>query len=129
MKKKKFSTKLKESKQPRKQRRYNYSAPLHIKQKFVNVHISKELRKKYNKRSVGLKKGDSVKILRGKFKGHTGTVEKINLKKSKAIINGAEFTKKDGSKLPFLIAVSNLIITELNIEDKKRRKSIERKSK
>ena len=124
---KKFSTKLKKSKQPRKQRRYQYNAPLHIKQKFVHAHLSKELRKKHNKRNVGLKKGDSVKILRGQFKGKTGKVDKIDLKKSKAIIIGVEMVKKDGSKVAYPITISNLIITELNLEDKKRKKIFERK--
>ncbi len=124
---KKFSTKLKKSKQPRKQRRYRYNAPLHIKQKFVHAHLSKELRKKHNKRSVGLRRGDSVKILRGQFKGKTGKVDKIDLKKSKAIIIGVEMVKKDGSKVAYPITISNLIITELNLEDKKRKKIFERK--
>lgn len=124
---KKFSTKLKKSKQPRKQRRYQYNAPLHIKQKFVHAHLSKELRKKYNKRNVGLKKEDSVKILRGQFKGKTGKVDKIDLKKGKAIIIGVEIVKKDGSKVAYPITISNLIITELNVEDRKRMKIFERK--
>ncbi|TKJ17453.1 50S ribosomal protein L24 [Candidatus Woesearchaeota archaeon B3_Woes] len=124
---KKFSTKLKKSKQPRKQRRYQYNAPLHIRQKFVHVHLSKELREKHNKRNVGLKKGDSVKVLRGQFKGKTGKVDKIDLKKGKAIITGVELIKKDGSKVIYPITVSNLIITELDIEDKKRKKIFERK--
>ena len=47
--KKKFSESWKSSKQVRKQRKYRYNAPLHIKQKFVNVHLAKELRKKYKK--------------------------------------------------------------------------------
>src|SRR3989338_176397 len=45
--KNKFSTKWKESKQPRKQRKYRANAPLHLRKKFVNVNLSKELRKKY----------------------------------------------------------------------------------
>ncbi len=126
---KKFSTNLKKSKQPRKQRRYIYNAPLHIKQKFVHAHLSKELREKHNKRSLGLRKGDKVKVMRGQFKGHTGNVDKIDLKKSKAIILGVEVAKKDGSKTTYPINVSNLMIIELNIDDKKRKKVLERKQK
>ena len=126
---KKFSTNLKESKQPRKQRRYIYNAPLHVRQKFVHAHLSKELREKHNRRNLGLRKGDKVKVLRGQFKGHIGNVDKIDLKKSKAIILGIEVSKKDGSKTTYPINVSNLMITELNIDDKKRKKVLERKQK
>jgi len=127
--KKKFSTNWKSSKQVRKQRKYRRNAPLHIKQKFVHVHLSGELKKKYNKRNVGLKKGDKVKVVRGQFKKHTGNVEKIDLKKTKVQISGIEITKKDGSKTTKMINPSNLIITELNLDDKIRQKIIERKTK
>ncbi len=127
--KKKFSTKMKSSRQPRKQRRYIYNAPLHIKQKFVRAHLSKELRKEHGKRSIGLKKGDSVKVMRGQFKGKTGAVDKVDLKKNKAVVIGVETIKKDGSKVAYPITISNLVITELNIDDKKRKKILERKTK
>jgi large subunit ribosomal protein L24 len=121
---KKLKTK---TKQARKQRKYLATAPLHIKQKLVHAHLSKELREKHNKRSLGLKKGDKVKIMRGQFKKISGNVEKIDLKKGKAIVTGIEMTKKDGSKVNYPLNVSNLMITELNLEDKKRKNILERK--
>ena len=127
--KKKFSKHWKSSKQPKKQRKYRYNAPLHIKQKFVHVHLSKELIKKHKTRNLGLKKGDKVKVLRGQFKKHTGSVERIDLKKTRVYISGIEITKKEGTKTTYPIDPSNLIITELNLDDKKRQKIIERKAK
>lgn len=127
--KKKFSTKWKSSKQVRKQRKYRYNAPLHVKQKFVHVHLSKELKKKYGKRRLGLKKGDKVKIVRGQFRKHTGSVERVDLKKIGVYVSGIEITKKDGSKTTYPIHPSNLIVTELNLDDKVRQKIIERKQK
>ena len=127
--KKKFSLNWKSSKQIRKQRKYRHNAPLHVRQKFVHVHLSEELRKKYEKRNAGLKKGDKVKVMRGQFKKHTGTIEKVNLKKTKVQVSGIEITKKDGNKTTQLIDPSNLLITELNLDDKLRQKIIERKTK
>jgi len=127
--KKKFSTNWKRSKQARKQRKYRYNAPLHIKQKFVHAHLSKELKKKYKTRNLGLRKGDKVKVLRGQFKKHTGNVERIDLKKIRIYVSGIEITKKDGSKTTYPINPSNLVITELNLDDKIRQKIIERKTK
>src|SRR3989338_1833072 len=115
---KKFSTAWKGSKQPKKQRKYRYNAPLHVKQKFIHAHLSKELRKKYKTRRLGLKKGDKVKVLRGQFKKHIGNVERIDLKKTKVYVSGIEITKKDGTKTTYPIAPSNLIITELELDDK-----------
>jgi len=123
----KFSSSWIKSKQPRKQRKYRYNAPLHIKQKFVSVHLSKELRKKYSKRNINLRKGDSVKVARGQFKNKTGKVDEVSVKKTSVYINGIEIVKKDGTKARYPINPSNLIITDIDMDDKMRGKIIERK--
>ncbi len=120
--KKKFSTKWIASKQPRKQRKYRANAPLHLKKKFVSVNLSKDLRKKYEKRNVSVKNGDTVKIMRGKFKGKQGKITKVFLKISKVIIEGIQTTKQDGSKVSLKMQPSNLQIITLNLEDGKRLK-------
>ena len=127
--KKEFSKSWKSSKQPRKQRKYRRNAPLHIKQKFMRSHLSKELRKKHGKRSFGLKKGDRVKIARGQFKKKEGKVESIDLKRERVYISGIEISKKDGTKATFPIHPSNLIITELSLDDKMRQKILNRVKK
>lgn len=120
-----FSTMWKSSIQPRKQRKYVANAPLHIKRKFLSVHLSKELRKKYKTRAVKIRKGDKVKILRGQFNGNSGAIVNVLTKKSKVNINSAQIVKMDGSKVYYPIHCSNLIITELNVDDKLRRRSLE----
>lgn len=117
---KKFSTKWKSSKQPRKQRKYIANAPLHIKMKLTGVNLSKELRKKYQKRSIPLREKDTVKIMRGKFRGKKGKVMKVLLKTQKIEVEGIQIKKQDGSKVNIKLRPSNLQIIELNLEDKKR---------
>lgn len=124
--KKKFSIAWKSSKKQRKQRKYRYNAPLHIKQKFMKATLSKDLRNKHGKRNFSLKKGDKVKVLTGQFKKHEGKIERIDLKKSKVFIEGIEIAKKDGTKATYPFEPSNLMIVELNIDDKMRRKMLER---
>lgn len=119
--KKKFSTKWKASKQPRKQKKYLANAPLHIKKRFVSVNLSKELRTKHGKRNIPVRKGDSVKIVRGKFKGKKGKITKVNLKISKVNVEGIQVKKQDGSKVDIKLQPSNLQIIELNLEDRKRK--------
>ena len=126
--KKKFSTQWKSSTQRRKQRKYRYNAPLHIKHKFMAAHLSKELMKKYNTRSIPLREGDTVKVVRGNFKNHVGKIERIFLKKTKVYIEGAQLVKKGGVKSFYPIVPSNVIITNLNLEDKRRQKVIQRKN-
>jgi large subunit ribosomal protein L24 len=127
--KKEFSTKWKASKQPRKQRKYKANASLHIKKKFVSVNLSKELRKKYQKRNIPVKKGDKVKILRGKYKLKQGKIIGVKLKISKVTIEGIQVKKQDGSKVDVKLQPSNLQIIELNLEDQKRKAALEKNLK
>ncbi len=121
--KQKFKKNWKSSKQPRKQRKYTANTPLHLKKNFINANLSKELRKKYRRRNFPLRKGDKIKIMRGKFYGKEGKVTKVLLKISKIIVEGIQIKKKDGSKVDVKIEPSNLQILELNLDDKKRIKN------
>lgn len=126
--KRKFSVKWKSSKQRRKQRKYHHNSPLHIKHKFLSAHLSKDLMKKYKIRSMPVRKGDTVKIARGNFKSHVGKIEKVFLKKTKVNVEGAQIVKKDGTKFFYPLHPSNLIITSLNLEDKRRQAIMQRKN-
>tara|TARA_Y100000310_G_scaffold167856_1_gene167804 strand:- start:13293 stop:13682 length:390 start_codon:yes stop_codon:yes gene_type:complete len=124
---KKFSKSWKSSGKPRKQRKFRFNAPFHIRHKFVRAMISKELRKKHDKRNLSIRTGDKVKIMRGSFKKKEGKVERVDLKKSKIYILGVESSKKDGTKVKVGINPSNLMITEINLDDKRRQKILQRK--
>jgi len=126
--KKEFSTAWKSSKQPRKQRKYAAKAPLHIKKKLVSVNLSKDLRKKHEKRNLPVRKGDVVKVKRGKFKGKQGKVLSVKLKMQKIIVEGIQIKKLDGSKVNVNLRPSNLQIIGLNLEDKRRLKKKEIKT-
>lgn len=129
VKMKNFSKSWKGSKKPRKQHKYRAKAPLHLRKSLVSVHLSKDLIKKYGKRNVAVRKDDKVKILRGQFKKKEGKVEKIDRKRYKIYITGVELVKKEGSKVLKAIDPSKVIITELNLEDKKRKAKLEIKKK
>lgn len=123
----KFSIDWKSSTKPSKQRKYRFNAPLHIKQKFTSTNLSKDLKQKFKKRNVALRKGDKVKVMLGQFKKHEGKVDRVDLKKSLVFVTGVEATKKDGTKRMLALHPSNLMITELNMDDKQRQKILERK--
>ena len=122
-----FSTTWKGSKQPRKQRKYVYNAPAHIRTKFMTAPFSKELRQKHGKRNAPVRKGDKVMILRGQFKGKIGVVSDVDRANLRVRVENVGILKKDSSKVLYPIHPSNLIITEIRLEDKKRKVSLERK--
>ncbi len=119
-----FSKKWLGSKNPKKQRKYKAKAPLHRKKKLLSANLSKILRAKYKARNVVLRKGDTVKVMKGKFKGKTGKVNKVNISMLKVYIEGVQKKKQDGSMIDVPIRASNLQITELNTDDKKRFKKL-----
>ncbi len=127
--KKEFSTKWKGSKQPRKKRKYLAKAPIHLKRKFLSSNLSKDLKKKHARRSLEVRKGDVVKIMKGKFKKKTGKITEVNTSRSLISIEGIQGKKKDGSKYDIKIHPSNLQLIELNLEDKERIKIKEVKEK
>ncbi len=124
-----WSNKWVSSKQPRKQRKYRYNAPMHVRQKFVSAHLSEALKNRFGKRSLSIRKGDEVKVMRGSGRGFKGKVERINLKKAKVYIEGFNVKKVDGSEILKAVEPSNLIITEPKMDDKRRQMIVERSRK
>ena len=120
----KFSKHWISSTQPRKQRKYRANAPLHIKRKMLGVNLSKELRKKHGRRSIPVRKGDIVKIMKGKFKKKQGKVLIVKTKTGKIYIEGMQVKKQEGSKVNVPFRAPNLQIIELNLDDKKRMKKM-----
>lgn len=120
------SMKRPKSKKPRKQRKFLYNAPLHIRRKMISAHLSKELREKYKRRSLPLRKGDEVKVMRGEFKGTIGKIVRIDTKEYKVYIDTVKKKRSIGTEYLVPIHPSNLLITNLNLEDKYRIKMLER---
>jgi len=122
-----WSRKWIRSKQPRKQRKYRYNAPNHVRHKLLSAHLSKELKKQYGKRSIPVRKGDEVEIMNGSSRKTRGLVERVDMKKLKIYIEGVKAKKVDGSQISKPIDPSNLKIIKLNMSDKMRIRVFERK--
>jgi large subunit ribosomal protein L24 len=111
---------------PRKQRKEFYNAPLHKKRKWIAAHLEENLLLKYDKRSIPIVEGDTVKVMRGSFKGHEDKIVNVNVKKWNVEIEGLTMAKADGNKIAKPIHPSNVLITKLNLTDKWRRRKLER---
>lgn len=112
-----------QSSRPRKQRRFRFNAPMHIRQRYANVHISRELKSKLaiKRRSVQIRRGDTVKVMIGKNRGKSGKVNRVDLKKSRVFIDGIVRRDAKGKEMLTPISPSNLYITDLDLTDKQRK--------
>ncbi|MBS3748785.1 MAG: 50S ribosomal protein L24 [Candidatus Thermoplasmatota archaeon] len=113
------------SSKARKQRKAFFNAPLHQRRKQVAAHLDENLLLKYDKRRIPVVKGDTVKIMRGAFKGQENKISKILLKKHLVEIEGITVTKADGKQIARSVHPSNLLVTKLNLTDKWRRQRLE----
>ncbi len=109
--------------QPRKQRKALYNAPLHVKRRRITASLSEELREEYGRRSLGIRKGDTVELLRGDFMGHKGKVDKVYLKTGRIYVEGVTVQKADGSDRFYPVHPSNVMLVKLEMKDEKREKA------
>lgn len=115
-----------ESMMPRKQRKKLFNAPIHKRRKWLSSHLEEKLLLKYDKRSLPVIKGDTVKVMRGSFRGHENKVARVDVRGRYLEIEGITMSKADGNKIARPIHPSNVMITKLNLTDKWRRKKLER---
>ena len=93
----------------------------------LSATLSKELRKKYGKRSVRILEGDAVKVIRGEFSGIDGKVTKVSLSHNGINIEGVKKDRVKGDKFDVFIHTSNIVITGINSDDKWRINKLEGK--
>lgn len=122
-----FSPSWKSSTQPRKQRNYRARLPLHLRRKLLHAALSEELRKKYRRRSLTVRRGDRVRVLRGAARSKEASVARVDYRHERLELAGIEHSKKDGAKLPFPIHPSNVMIIELDLGDALRKKKLEQR--
>ena len=104
-----------------------YQATFTTKSKQLGSALSKDLHKKYGRRSVRVIEGDSIRIIRGEYKGVDGKISKISTQKNSVSIEGIKKEKTKGDKFDVYIHTSNLVVTSLNTGDKWRMARLEGK--
>ena len=104
-----------------------YRATYQTRSKQLGSTLSKDLHKKYGKKSVRVVEGDNITILRGEYKGVDGKISKISPSKSSVAIEGIKKEKTKGDKFDVYIHTSNLVVTSLNTSDKWRMAKLEGK--
>jgi len=93
----------------------------------MSAHLSKDLRESYGFRSLPVRSGDTVRVLRGDYKGYEGRVTRVDRERYRIFVDGVTREKADGTTTPIPIHHSKIEIVRLNLEDDWRKKILERK--
>jgi large subunit ribosomal protein L24 len=112
---------------PKKQRKMLYQAPDHIRQKLFAAHLSAELRASHGTKSLPVRSGDTVRIVRGDHKGFEGKISRIDRSSYRVYVEGLTREKVDGTAIFVPVHPSKVVITGLVLDDKWRKKILERK--
>lgn len=93
-----------------------------------SARLSADLSKEHNARSMQVREGDTVIVMRGTFKDIEGKVTRIDRGKDSIYIEGVAREKANGNSFFMPIRPSKVVITKLNLEDKWRKNILGRKS-
>ena len=94
--------------------------PKHQLDKMLGATLADNLRQQYGKRSARVIKGDSVRVMRGEYKGVEGKVDKVDTERGTLHIEGIQREKIKGGNVKVPIHASNVMITNLKMDDKYR---------
>jgi len=114
-------------KNPGKQRKKLFNAPAHIRHKLMSAPLSRELTASKGAKTLPVRKGDTILIKRGDNKGFEGKVSRVDLKAFRIYVEGLTREKVDGTNIFLPIHPSKVEIRNLNLDDKWRKKILERK--
>jgi large subunit ribosomal protein L26e len=99
-----------------KSRKAHFSAPSSVRRTIMSSPLSKELREKYNVRSIPIRKDDEVTIVRGSFKGREGKVTSVYRLKYVIHIDRVTRDKASGQSVPVGIHPSKVVVNKLKLD-------------
>lgn len=114
-------------KNPGKQRKRVFNAPAHIRHKLMSAPLSAELTASRGVKTLPIRKGDTIRIMRGDNKGFEGKVSRISLGEYKIYIEGLTREKVDGTNIFLAVHPSKVQIRNLNLDDDWRKEILARK--
>jgi large subunit ribosomal protein L24 len=118
--------KTKRVKDPRKQRKRLFNAPAHMRHKMMAAPLAPELVSRGAK-TLPVRKGDTVRVVRGDHIGFEGKVNRVDLKRYRITLEGLTREKVDGTNIFVSIHPSKVMIKSLKLDDKWRKAILENK--
>jgi large subunit ribosomal protein L24 len=119
--------KTKAVKKPGKQRKRLFNAPAHLRHKLMAAPLSPELISSKGAKTLPVRKGDTVRIMRGDHTGFEGKVSRVDLKRYRIFVEGLTREKVDGTNIFVSVHPSKVMIRNLKLGDKWRKGIVERK--
>jgi large subunit ribosomal protein L24 len=113
-------------KDPRKQRKRLHNAPAHLRHKRMAAPLAPNLVSKGAK-ALPVRKGDTVRIVRGDHVGFEGKVSRVDLKRYRIFLEGLTREKVDGTNIFVPVHPSKVMIKSLKLDDKWRQAILEHK--
>ncbi len=98
-----------------------FKSPIHVHKRFLKCRLDDVLREEYGVRSLGLKKGDLVRIMRGQFRDTEAKVTRVDYANARVHLDSASTTKSDGKEASIPIHASNLMLVKLELNDERKR--------
>jgi large subunit ribosomal protein L24 len=108
-------------KDPRKQRKRLHNAPAHRRHKFMAAPLAPELISSKGVKTMPVRKGDTVRIVRGDHAGFEGKINRVDLKEYRIFLEGLTREKVDGTNIFLSVHPSKVIIKNLKLDDKWRK--------
>jgi large subunit ribosomal protein L24 len=109
-------------KSPRKQRRFVRNSGKHAHKSMLRCRLDDPLREEYGLRSLNLKKGDLVRIMRGQFRDTEGKILGVDYGAIRVFVDGASTTKADGKEAKVPLHPSNLLLVKLELNDERKKR-------
>ncbi len=115
------------SSKPGKVRKRQMASPIHKRSGRLNAHLSGDLIGKFGTRSMLVRVGDKVMVMRGDHSGHEDEVTEVDPEEGVVYVKDVTQDKADGTKSFIPVRASNVKITNLTLDDERRQKILQRR--
>jgi large subunit ribosomal protein L24 len=110
------------SRQPRRQRRALYTADTFERRRRMSVPLSRDLRGRFHRRAIPIRKGDTVRVMSGSYAGREERVAKVDRRGYAVTLDNITGKTAEAKLKPLPIQLSHLLVTRLNLADPWRRR-------
>ncbi len=108
----------------RRQRKALYNAHTAKRRRLMSVPLSKDLRARFHRRALPLRKGDTVRILKGSYEGREERVAKVDRRALAVTLDNVTSKTGESKQTPLPVRTGSLVLVHLNLADPWRRRRL-----
>jgi ribosomal protein uL24 len=109
---------------PRRQRRAVFNATSSERRRRMTVPLSRELRSRFHRRSVPIRKGDTVRVMKGSYVGREERVARVSRRDYTVTLDNVTLKSGEEKLKPLPIRTNHLLLVRLNLADEWRRETL-----